>query len=138
MQLPVPFALLIVKSKYRAYSSHNLTQSVSIRFVSCQIVCTRRDWTHSIVTLQHHSLSLMSSALDHLVTSAVYWYTYWLNITKNGCIFLLNYTVFGIEAVLLHSEHKSAESFVNELYSIQLSDIIIRMYTVTSVYGHEF
>jgi hypothetical protein len=38
---------------------------------------------------------------------------------RNGCIYLLNYTVFGIETVLLHSEHKSAESFVNELYSIQ-------------------
>jgi len=32
---------------------------------------------------------------------------------------LLNYNVFGLETVLLHSEHKSAESFVNELYSMQ-------------------
>jgi len=32
---------------------------------------------------------------------------------------LLNYNVFSIETVLLHSGHKSAESFVNELYSIQ-------------------
>jgi hypothetical protein len=29
-------------------------------------------WTHTIDTLQHHSLSLMSSALDHSTTSAMH------------------------------------------------------------------
>ena len=34
-------------------------------------------WTHTIVTLQHHSLSLTSSALDHSTTSTpVYIYIY--------------------------------------------------------------
>jgi hypothetical protein len=31
-------------------------------------------WTHTIDTLQHQSLSLMSSALDHSATSAIYIY----------------------------------------------------------------
>ena len=32
-------------------------------------------WTHTIVTLQHHSLSLTSSALDHSTTSTIYTHT---------------------------------------------------------------
>jgi hypothetical protein len=31
-------------------------------------------WTHTIDTLQHHSLSLTSSALDHSTTSTPYIY----------------------------------------------------------------
>jgi hypothetical protein len=48
--------------------------SVRIRFLSCQIFVLPIDgiWTHTIDTLQHQSLSLMSSALDHSTTSAPY------------------------------------------------------------------
>ena len=36
-------------------------------------------WTHTIVTLQHHSLSLTSSALDHSTTSTPY-----INVWKSS------------------------------------------------------
>jgi hypothetical protein len=45
--------------------------SVRIRFLELSNFCSSLDgiWTHTIDTLQHHSLSLTSSALDHLTTS---------------------------------------------------------------------
>jgi hypothetical protein len=63
----VPVSYLSAPSTVHSYR-------VPGKFIRRQIVCTRRDLTHTIATLQHHSLSLVSSALIHSVTSAVYWY----------------------------------------------------------------
>jgi hypothetical protein len=48
----------------------NLSVSFNVRFW----ICSSLDgiWTHTIDTLQHHSLSLTSSALDHATTSTLY------------------------------------------------------------------
>jgi hypothetical protein len=40
------------------------------RYIYFLIVC--KQWTHTIDTLQHHSLSLTSSAVDHSTTSTPY------------------------------------------------------------------
>ena len=50
--------------------------SVRIRFFELSNFCSSLDgiWTHTIDTLQHHSLSLTSSALDHSTTSTPYIY----------------------------------------------------------------
>jgi hypothetical protein len=67
-------------------------------------------WTHTIDTLQHHSLSLMSSALDHSNTSTPYIYIR-LKIKPNGVrirflscqIFVLPLALTGFElAPLIH------------------------------------
>ena len=50
--------------------------NVRIRFLEPSNFCSSLDriWTHTIDTLQHHSLSLTSSALDHSTTSTPYIY----------------------------------------------------------------
>jgi hypothetical protein len=62
-------------SKLGSYRISDTTQyiyvwNVRIRFLELSNVCSSLDgiWTHTIVTLQHHSLSLTSSALDHSTT----------------------------------------------------------------------
>ena len=54
--------------------------SVRIRFLELSNFCSSLDgiWTHTIDTLQYHSLSLTSSTLDHSTTSTpcIYIYIY--------------------------------------------------------------
>jgi hypothetical protein len=56
-----------------------LNQTVLELVLELSNFCSSLDgiWTHTILTLQHHSLSLTSSALDHSTTSTPYIYIWW-------------------------------------------------------------
>jgi hypothetical protein len=62
--------------------------SVGIRFLELSNFCSSLDgfWTHTIDTVQHHSLSLTASALDHSTTSTHLYVGHLINDMKLGCI----------------------------------------------------
>ena len=104
-------------------------------FLELSNFCSSLDgiWTHTIDTLQHHSLSLTSSALDLSTTSTPYIYIYCLDplvsmLLKN----LINYLAFNCYKIIIwpfqgSNIYKLAENYAQIVcpFSCDVMDITL-------------
>ena len=136
---------------------------LELDFIAVKFFCSSLDgiWTHTIVTLQHHSLSLTSSALDHSTISTplkrsfnsriyIYIYCHILVFTElffdeefvlvNSCEVKLKLDVWGFFLLYFVLFWRSNYAMVKQIYHLKNKHIlqsiglyVIYMYFICSV-----